>query len=700
MKRITITKFLPLIFLLAGICAKAQVTSSADDGSAGTLRSVIAAAAPNATISIAQDVTNITLVSGQITIDKSITISGNGQFATTVNANANTRIFNIITGDVTLNAMMLTNGLADNGGAIQVIGANLFLNSVFITNSVANGASGSGGAIMVGNSATLTAVNCQFNQNIANRAGGAIESVAGTTVNLTNVQFNSNNAGLPPATAAPGNGGAFHITGNGNANLIGTTAYNNMAAQEGGGLWNGAGTMTINQSSMLNNVAKGAAADDGGGGLFNNAGTVNITGSFFSANLANGTSGSGGGIFSLAGSVSLNNCGLDSNSANRAGGAIEAVDGTLTLIDDVFILNNVDGTAGTPNPGNGGAIHISGITNASLSGCVVQANDARREGGGLWNQTGSTMTVDNTVIHSNTASGPDATHGGGGIFNNGGTLTVTRTTLWNNRADGTAGNGGGIHVKSGTVSVMRSTVSDNLATASGGGIYNNANLSVNATTIAENTAATGGGIADNSSAAAIITNTIVATNTAPTGSDVSSVGVFASNGYNLIGTDTTNAFTPATGDLEGVNPLLGSLSDNGGFTLTYALLTGSPAYNAGNPVDLFNDQRNNGVFGGRRDIGAYESQFPLLGVAQNTINPKRSAIHPNPANGILNIEFTSVPIEASGSIIEVASGKTVAQFRLDSPSNRIDVGAYAAGVYLVKLVSDGFHETHKLVIGR
>ena len=37
----------------------------------------------------------------------------------------------------------------------------------------------------------------------------------------------------------------------------------------------------------------------------------------------------------------------------------------------------------------------------------------------------------------------------------------------------------------------------------------------------------------------------------------------------------------ASGDLSDTNPLLGPLADNGGATLTYALLVGSPAINAG-----------------------------------------------------------------------------------------------------------------------
>ena len=57
------------------------------------------------------------------------------------------------------------------------------------------------------------------------------------------------------------------------------------------------------------------------------------------------------------------------------------------------------------------------------------------------------------------------------------------------------------------------------------------------------------------------------------------------------------------------------LADNGGPTLTHALLTGSPAIDAGsNPANLATDQRGgtlrSRVSGAAADIGAFETQPP------------------------------------------------------------------------------------------
>ena len=79
-----------------------------------------------------------------------------------------------------------------------------------------------------------------------------------------------------------------------------------------------------------------------------------------------------------------------------------------------------------------------------------------------------------------------------------------------------------------------------------------------------------------------------------------------SNGHNL--EDGNTCGFNATGDQPNTDPLLGPLADNGGDTLTHALLPGSPAIDAGVCIaEITTDQR--GVArpqGTTCDIGAYE----------------------------------------------------------------------------------------------
>ena len=135
-------------------------------------------------------------------------------------------------------------------------------------------------------------------------------------------------------------------------------------------------------------------------------------------------------------------------------------------------------------------------------------------------------------------------------------------------------------------------------------------------------------------------------------------------------------------------------------TLTHALLPGSPAYNAGDMADTFNDQTGNAVFDTRRDIGAFESQTNLLSIA--SFNGSVTSIYPNPANsGFVNIRLTeNTTSTVMGSIFEIGSGKQVTQFQINGSESQISLDTLATGVYIIQLVSDEFTENHKLVIGR
>jgi hypothetical protein len=111
--------------------------------------------------------------------------------------------------------------------------------------------------------------------------------------------------------------------------------------------------------------------------------------------------------------------------------------------------------------------------------------------------------------------------------------------------------------------------------------------------------------------------TIIAGNN---GTDVGPGGEIKSLG-SLIGTKAAGtSLVDQGGTLTGLNPQLGPLQDNGGPTLTHALLPGSPAINTGPtsepsfPGDAF-DQRGDGfvrVVNGQVDIGAYEVQAVVI----------------------------------------------------------------------------------------
>jgi hypothetical protein len=125
-----------------------------------------------------------------------------------------------------------------------------------------------------------------------------------------------------------------------------------------------------------------------------------------------------------------------------------------------------------------------------------------------------------------------------------------------------------------------------------------------------------------SSGSPVLHDTLIAGNfqgaTGTTRDDVSGP-LDPSGDYNLIGDGTgmTGLSNGVNGNLVGsadnpIDPQLGPLDDNGGPTLTHALLSGSPAIDAGNNAYATDwDQRGPGyprIVNGIIDIGAFEVQ--------------------------------------------------------------------------------------------
>jgi len=286
-----------------------------------------------------------------------------------------------------------------------------------------------------------------------------------------------------------------------------------------------------------------------------------------------------------------------------------AATGDLDITDSLTI----DGAGATSTIVDGGDLDrvfsISGVTSVTLSGVTIQ-NGGYERGGGIYSLSGGHLTLVDSTITSNGISLSD---NGGGIYSTG-TVTLNNSTV-----SGNLGNrGGGIYVE-GPLYVNNSTVAEN-ESVHGGGIYSSAYVAISNSTITANTASYTGGI--RTGFFLTTRNSIIAGNNASSdGPDCFfEAGTFTSGGHNLIGNNEDCLFTPATGDQIGtsaspIDPALGLLMDNGGPTQTNALLTGSPAIDAGNPATpgsggdacLATDQR--GVArpdGVACDIGAFE----------------------------------------------------------------------------------------------
>jgi predicted outer membrane repeat protein len=265
---------------------------------------------------------------------------------------------------------------------------------------------------------------------------------------------------------------------------------------------------------------------------------------------------------------------------------------------------------------HGGGIDNYGVL--TLKNCVVTKNSARG-GGGISNRQG-TLTIIGSTFSDNVARGDgplgEACGGGGGVKCSSGRMTLVASTIAGNQAGlRSEGLGGGVRTGCGCVTeIVNSTISGNEAVRYGGGIAASGKVTITNCTITNNRVGSGGG-ALWVRGEVNIENTIIAKNrggkNCTIGGEGGHVGTgsVVTNRNNLIGDGSCEP------DFSG-DPMLSHLDDNGGDTLTHALLPGSPAIDAVPAISctLPTDQR-----GGLRpvaqtspgtpcDIGAFEVQ--------------------------------------------------------------------------------------------
>jgi CSLREA domain-containing protein len=309
-------------------------------------------------------------------------------------------------------------------------------------------------------------------------------------------------------------------------------------------------------------------------------------------------------VNAAGGDVEISDLALTKGYVGAGGGCIQSEGSRLFLVRVVvaecesFGAGGGIGTTGTG--ANGGYLSLVDVT--------VRDSWAANGGGGVFNNHSSVLEVSGSTISGN--EGRD----GGGIGGTG-SATIVNTTISGNRARGRAG---GLDVQNATVTVAHATIVGNESDVdqvggdgSGGGVFFYGDYG-----------------------ALVLRHTIVAGNTNGSGSGpdcAASAGrlPITSAGYNLFGDATGCELTGAqTGDVVGVDPLLGPLADNGGATATHLPLPGSPARNAGDPAFApppTHDQRGAGfprVQNDRIDIGAVEAfYFPFSGFLAPIVNP-------------------------------------------------------------------------------
>jgi predicted outer membrane repeat protein len=580
--------------------------------------------------------------------------------------------------NLTLDNCVVSNNTARLGGAICSStkdggGARLTVSNSTLSNNSARSSrgfdGGFGGGIFCGGGffgtglagpVGVTLNKSRLSGNSAESFGGAIfnDGTAGSaTLAITNSTLSGNSA----FAVFNGSGAGGAVYNNGDSGVATVTLKNSSltdnSANFGGGIYNDANSsitaghadVTITNSALNQN-----SAEVGGGAVnsYTNLGSVTImvSNTIVAANSAN----DGGGIFSDNdygnATLTMDSCELRNNFAREAGGA--------ALVKHILCNATNTTISGNSAAAEGGGLSIDsvlilgqpGLSRVHLTKCNLTGNKVfdRGVGGGISN-IGRELTLLDCTVANNSAE-----LSGGGIFNENTDYNIA-LKLQNSTISGNSAGvqGGGIFnaaffssfsgSDSATVILIDSTVSGNAAVF-GGGIFNFsagldnghngiATIVVKNSTLSQNSAGSGGGIFNWGSkdllgiSTVAITNSVVNGGTSGENLVAFQDGIFTSHGYNLssdaAGGDNTigpGGLLKGPGDIRNTNPLLGPLQNNGGLTMTHALLDRSPAINAGDPnfspasfnPPLLYDQRDGPPFprvkGGRIDIGAIEAR--------------------------------------------------------------------------------------------
>jgi hypothetical protein len=235
--------FRPRVEVLEGrdVPSTLTVTDNLDSG-AGSLRAEIAAANPGDTIVFALPPSpngqTITLSSGELLLNKSLTIDGPGAGQLAISGGHTSRVFEV-TGsgtNVTLSGLTITdgNGLGHPG--------------IF-----------DGGAILNDNLATLTVIGCTVSNSVADYGGGIANEEA--TLHLVNSTLSGNVADGASGDGPTGEGGGLYCVES-TVSMTDCILSGNTTNSSGAGVWLIGTGMTINGCTFTDNVL------DGGGGAF------------------------------------------------------------------------------------------------------------------------------------------------------------------------------------------------------------------------------------------------------------------------------------------------------------------------------------------------------------------------------------------------------------------------------------------------
>jgi hypothetical protein len=397
----------------------------------------------------------------------------------------------------------------------------------------------------------------------------------------------------------------------------------------------------------------------------------------------------GGGIGN-SGILTITNSAFLTNTATYGGGAIyNSSGGIISSVSNSIFSKSGAFLGGVLYNNTGGKI-------GSISNSTFSLNSASGEGGVIYNNGGSIASIDNSTFSSNSTT---ISSGSGGVIYNGGSIgSISNSSFYSNKAPSLGGViedsfGASIHsissssFYSNTGSVQGGVIFDastgiptfisnstfyGNSSNEGGAIYNNTAISIISNTTFVSNSATKGGAIENGGGTLQVINSIFAQGSKGVNCVILN-GTIKDSGGNLSDDGSCNFSSPNRNNVPNLN--MGPLQNNGGSTLTVALLPESAALFASLPAACpTTDQRGQArpqPAATDCDTGAYESAYQLTPNITVQSNPNPSYLDQNvlfsatiAATGIVtptgslvftdttdNVSLGAAPIDPNGNAL-------------------------------------------------
>ena len=314
-----------------------------------------------------------------------LVLNGNGH---TLDANGESRIFNITGNNVTLKNLILINGNAKEFGAIITVG-KLTLDNITFTNNYANEI---GGAVGLINNTTLTINNSRFINNYAPSASSI--NVMNGKLNLYNTDVTSNIFSKRSQIIL------YNATGH-----IENSIFSNIVSSYAPAIYfEESHALNVINSKFINlkaNITAGAIGVKNGEEIcIKNCEFTNTTSSKNAGAIIADISGNS----DSSGNVEIINT-IFRNASSEFGGAYMQYGGKLIVNNSEFINNRATY--------NGGSIYLSFISDCEINNCNFISNavditsDYPTYGGAIFSDS-SVLNINNSRFINNTASAGNA----------------------------------------------------------------------------------------------------------------------------------------------------------------------------------------------------------------------------------------------------------------------------------------------------